>query len=73
MTTNYNKSAKIIKKEVPITKDIKGKNKNKKQKSLDKNKNMNNKRQINDYDENYEIKERRRNQSFQKRNKKIKI
>ena len=73
MTTNYNKSAKIIKKEVPITKDIKGKNKNKKQKSLDKNKNMENKRQINDYDENYEIKERRRNQSFQKRNKKIKI
>ncbi len=73
--SNYNKNNKIFKKEVPITKENKGKINKKKQKSLDKNKNinLNNREKMRDYDENFEIKERRRNQSFQKRNKKIKI
>ena len=70
---NYNKNNKILKNEVPISKDIKGKTNKKKQKSLDKNKNINNREQIRNYNENFEIKERRRNRSFQKRNKRIKI
>ena len=75
ITNNNNKSTKIFKNEVPISKEMKIKIKKKKQKSYDKNKNTNiNKReQTNVFNENSEIKERRRNQSFQKRNKKIKI
>ena len=71
--TNYNKSAKINIKEKQKIKDVKVQER-KRQKSLDKNlkkkidKNIENK-----MDDNFEVKERRRNQSFQKRFKKIKI
>ena len=67
-----NKNKKIIKTEEPITKEFKGKN-NKKQKSLDKNKNINFRNSRNYNDEYFGTKDKRRNQSFQKRTKRIKI
>ena len=72
---NFHQSAKIIQKEVHKLNELKGKNR-KKQKSMDKNiKNKNDKiKNFGDYNiGNFEVKERRRNQSFQKRYKKIKI
>ena len=72
---NFHQSAKIIQKEVHKLNELKGKNR-KKQKSMDKNiKNKNEKiKSFRDYNiGNFEVKERRRNQSFQKRYKKIKI
>ena len=72
---NFNQSTKDIPKENYKLKELKGKNR-KKQKSLDKNiKSRNDKNKIMGYmaGDNFEQKERRRNQSFQKRNKKIKI
>ena len=72
---NFHQSAKIIQKEVHKLNELKEKNR-KKQKSMDKNiKNKNDKiKNFGDYNiGNFEVKERRRNQSFQKRYKKIKI
>ena len=72
--TNFIKNGKVIKKEQQIINNAKGKIMKKRQKSLDKN--IKNKFEKNigkgiwDYPE---MKERRRNQSFQKRNKRIKI
>ena len=72
--TNFIKNGKVIKKEQQIINNVKGKIMKKRQKSLDKN--IKNKFEKNigkgiwDYPE---MKERRRNQSFQKRNKRIKI
>ena len=72
--TNFIKNGKVIKKEQQIINNVKGKIMKKRQKSLDKN--LKNKfeknigRGFGDYPE---MKERRRNQSFQKRNKRIKI
>lgn len=71
---NFIKNSKVIKKEEQIINNVKGKIMKKRQKSLDKN--LKNKfernigKGIGDYPE---MKERRRNQSFQKRNKRIKI
>ena len=65
---NFHQSAKIIQKEVHKLNELKGKNR-KKQKSMDKNiKNKNDKiKNFGDYNiGNFEVKERRRNQSFQK-------
>ena len=69
---NNNKNKKITKTEEPITKEFKRKN-NKKQKSLDKNKNINFRNSRNYNDEYFGTKDKRRNQSFQKRTKRIKI
>ena len=72
--TKFIKNGKVIKKEQQIINNVKGKIMKKRQKSLDKN--IKNKFEKNigkgiwDYPE---MKERRRNQSFQKRNKRIKI
>ena len=71
--SNFIKTGKVVKKEGPKIKDASGKVK-KRQKSLDKNtKNKNDKDLEKEIVDNFEIKQRRRNQSFQKRNRKMKI
>ena len=72
--TNFIKNTKVIKKEEQIINNVKGKIMKKRQKSLDKNiKNKFEKNIGKGFGDFPEMKERRRNQSFQKRNKRIKI
>ena len=72
--TNFIKNGKVIKKEQQIINNVKGKIMKKRQKSLDKNiKNKFEKNIGKGFGDYPEMKERRRNQSFQKRNKRIKI
>ena len=72
--TNFIKSPKVMKKDEQMTNNIKGKIMKKRQKSLEKNlKNKFEKNIGNEIGYNPAVKERRRNQSFQKRSKRIKI